>query len=155
MALGAVSLKAGKRIWRKLPHLIVNRVHPRARPQGWGGVYVCVGMHAGLLTHMCAKMLLGFAMSGGCFKDQISFFFFFFMHMEHFCIWLAFTVLCFCACVCVAAGRTGSCENVLGTHPSKSPTPSQDTPPPSPSRYEPSLQHILDHMCVCVCGAFQ
>uniref|UniRef100_A0A672LBG4 LIM and calponin homology domains 1a n=1 Tax=Sinocyclocheilus grahami TaxID=75366 RepID=A0A672LBG4_SINGR len=30
--------------------------------------------------------------------------------------------------------RTGSCENVLGTHPSKSPTPSQDTPPPSPSR---------------------
>lgn len=38
---------------------------------------MCVGMHAGLLTHMCAKMLLGFAMSGGCFKDQISFFFFF------------------------------------------------------------------------------
>ncbi|XP_039547769.1 LIM and calponin homology domains-containing protein 1a isoform X1 [Pimephales promelas] len=30
--------------------------------------------------------------------------------------------------------RTGSCENILGTHPSKSPTPSQDTPPPSPSR---------------------
>ncbi|XP_059409820.1 LIM and calponin homology domains-containing protein 1-like isoform X6 [Carassius carassius] len=30
--------------------------------------------------------------------------------------------------------RTGSCENVLETHPSKSPTPSQDTPPPSPSR---------------------
>ncbi|XP_057186771.1 LIM and calponin homology domains-containing protein 1a isoform X3 [Triplophysa rosa] len=30
--------------------------------------------------------------------------------------------------------RTGSCENVLGTHPSKSPSPSQDTSPPSPSR---------------------
>ncbi|TRY94472.1 hypothetical protein DNTS_004614 [Danionella cerebrum] len=30
--------------------------------------------------------------------------------------------------------RTGSCENVLGMHSSKSPTPSQDTPPPSPNR---------------------
>nr|XP_055061600.1 LIM and calponin homology domains-containing protein 1a isoform X7 [Misgurnus anguillicaudatus] len=30
--------------------------------------------------------------------------------------------------------RTGSCENVLGTHPSNSPPPSQDTSPPSPSR---------------------
>ncbi|XP_051557823.1 LIM and calponin homology domains-containing protein 1a isoform X9 [Myxocyprinus asiaticus] len=30
--------------------------------------------------------------------------------------------------------RTGSCENVLGTQSSKSPSPSQDTLPPSPSR---------------------
>ncbi len=69
----------------------------------------------------------------------------------HSCVSLC---LCVCVCVCAAAGRTGSCENVLGTHPSKSPTPSQDTPPPSPSRYEPILQHILNHMeihvCVCV-----
>ncbi|KAI4875173.1 hypothetical protein NFI96_014239 [Prochilodus magdalenae] len=30
--------------------------------------------------------------------------------------------------------RTGSYENILGTHPSQSPPSSQDTPPPSPSR---------------------
>ncbi|XP_072526842.1 LIM and calponin homology domains-containing protein 1-like isoform X5 [Salminus brasiliensis] len=30
--------------------------------------------------------------------------------------------------------RTGSYENILGTHPSNSPSSSQDTPPPSPSR---------------------